>query len=60
MATSRWALENQFDARIEKERLALEAKHLQDALDDIHEQHSYDLIDAGLAYEAEGIEFPGC
>lgn len=59
MAISRWALENQFNARIEKERLALEAKLLQAAADEISEQRSYDLIDDGLACEVEGIEFPG-
>lgn len=59
MATSRWALESQFNARIEKERAALEARQLQEALDEISEQRAYDMIDAGLAYEAEGIEFPG-
>lgn len=59
MATTRWALENQFDARIKKEREAYEHKLLKEAEDYIAEQHAYDLIDSGLAYEAEGIEFPG-
>lgn len=59
MRTSRWAVEKQFDSRIEKDRVARENKVLQEAINDLAEQFAFELIDDGCVNEFDSIEYPG-
>ncbi len=59
MGTRRWAISSAADSRIEAERKAEEARLNREADEYLAELRAYEAIDEGLAYEVEGIEYPG-